>query len=208
VNDFVDECREEWKRLGVPDIVAGEMAAELVADLEEAAAEGATAEDVLGGAVDPRELAAAWAAERGVIASRAPDAGRRRRAVRLPAAIAALAVLAIAGAVLVIASASNERPHGLPVPLAEAGPQLLPGPRVTAENVVVSPDGIWVSAGDPPGVIFNVGTDGSGDGARIVGSVLLSVALGAILLVTLWWWLIVPERWRRGGDEPPAGHAY
>jgi hypothetical protein len=207
VSDFVDECRREWKRLGVPDTVAGEMAAELVADLEEAAAEGATAEDVLGGAVDPRALAAAWAAERGVIASRAPDAGRRRRAVRLPAAIAALAVLAIAGAVLVIASASNERPQGLPVPLAVAGSQLLPGPRLAAENVVVSPDGIWVSAGDPPGAIFNVGQDGSGDGARIVGSVLLSVALGAILLVTLWW-LVVPERWRRGGDEPPAGHAY
>jgi hypothetical protein len=207
VNDFVDECRREWKRLGVPDTVAAEMAAELVADLEEAAAEGATAEDVLGGAVDPRALAAAWAAERGVIASRAPNA-RRRLAVRLPAAIAALAVLAIAGAVLVIASASNERPQALPVPLADAGSQLLPGPRLAAENVVVSPDGIWVSAGDPPGVIFNVGTHGSGDGARIVGSVLLSVALGAILLVTLWWWLVVPERWRRGGDEPPAGHAY
>jgi hypothetical protein len=207
VNDFVDECRREWKRLGVPDAVAGEIAAELVADLEEAAAEGATAEDVLGGAADPRALAAAWAAERGVIASRAPNA-RRRRAVRLPAAIAALAVLAIAGAVLVLASASTERPQRLPDPLAVAGPQLLPGPRLAAENVVVSPDGIWVSAGDPPGVIFNVGTDGSGDDARLVGSVLLSVALGAILLVTLWWWLVVPERWRRGGDEPPAGHAY
>jgi hypothetical protein len=48
----------------------------------------------------------------------------------------------------------------------------------------------------------------SGDNARIVGSVLLSVALAAILLVTLSWWLVGPERWRRGGDEPPAGHAY
>jgi hypothetical protein len=36
VTEFVDECRSEWKRLGVPDAVANEMAADLAADLQEA----------------------------------------------------------------------------------------------------------------------------------------------------------------------------
>jgi len=45
---FVDDCRREWKRLRVSDAVANEMAAELTADLEEAASEGASPEDVLG----------------------------------------------------------------------------------------------------------------------------------------------------------------
>jgi hypothetical protein len=40
VSEFVDECRREWRRLGVPDPVANEMAADLTADLEEAEAEG------------------------------------------------------------------------------------------------------------------------------------------------------------------------
>ena len=68
MNKFVEECRHEWKRLGVPDAVANEMAADLEADLAEAEAEGASAEDVLGSAVfDARSFAASWAAERGVI---------------------------------------------------------------------------------------------------------------------------------------------
>lgn len=54
MNEFVEECRREWKRLRVPDAVAAEMAADLAADLEEAEAEGASAEEVLGGsAFDP-----------------------------------------------------------------------------------------------------------------------------------------------------------
>ncbi len=63
MNEFVDECRREWRRLGVPDPVANEMAADLTADLEEAEAEGGSPEDVLGNsAFDPRRFAAAWAA--------------------------------------------------------------------------------------------------------------------------------------------------
>jgi hypothetical protein len=41
VNEFVDECRREWKRLGVPDPVADELAGELRADLDEGESEGA-----------------------------------------------------------------------------------------------------------------------------------------------------------------------
>jgi len=69
VNDFVEECRREWRRLGVPDPIANEMAADLAADIEEAEAEGGSAEDVLGNSVfDPQRFAASWAGARGVTA--------------------------------------------------------------------------------------------------------------------------------------------
>jgi hypothetical protein len=90
VNEFVDECRREWRRLGVPDPIASEMAADLTADLEEAEAEGGSAEDVLGNsAFDPRRFAAAWAASRGVTGAPTPE----RPSLRQPA-------LAIAGAIV------------------------------------------------------------------------------------------------------------
>ncbi|MBV9410020.1 MAG: hypothetical protein JO148_00375 [Acidimicrobiia bacterium] len=73
MTEFVDACRQEWKRLGVPDAVANEMAADLEADLDEAKAEGVSAEEVLGsGAFDPRSFAAEWATERGVVPPPAP----------------------------------------------------------------------------------------------------------------------------------------
>jgi hypothetical protein len=69
VIEFVEECRREWKHLGVPDPIANEMAADLTADIEEAEAEGGSAEDVLGTSLfDPRRFAAAWAGARGVTA--------------------------------------------------------------------------------------------------------------------------------------------
>jgi hypothetical protein len=73
VIQFVEECRREWRRLGVPDPIANEMAADLTADIEEAEAEGGTAEDVLGTSLfDPRRFAAAWAGARGVTAPPPP----------------------------------------------------------------------------------------------------------------------------------------
>ena len=48
MHEFVEECRREWHRLGVPDPIANEMAADLAADIEEAESEGGSAEDVLG----------------------------------------------------------------------------------------------------------------------------------------------------------------
>jgi hypothetical protein len=57
VNEFIEECRREWRRIDVPDPIANEMAADLTADIEEAESEGGTAEDVLGNsAFDPRHL--------------------------------------------------------------------------------------------------------------------------------------------------------
>jgi uncharacterized membrane protein len=109
MNEFVEDCRREWKRLHVPDPVANEMAADLEADLEEAAAEGASAEDVLGsGAFDPRSFAASWAAARGVTQLTAESERQpARRATprwRLPV-LAALAGAAFVGLVLLVGAA-------------------------------------------------------------------------------------------------------
>jgi hypothetical protein len=203
VNDFVDRCRAEWRRLGVPDPVADEMAADLRADLEEAAAEGATPEDVLGsGAFDARAFAVAWATERGVVDQRLHGGGRRKLTAGLPAVIACLAVVGIVGAVLVIgASPSGDTTRELVRRPALAPREITVLPPPIATRTVISPDGrsIWVG---PAGTIFGVDTgDGSSDVARIVGSVLLAVALAAILLTTLLWWWRGSRRW-------PSGHAY
>jgi len=90
VSEFVEECRREWRRLGVPDPVANEMAADLTADLEEAEAEGGTAEDVLGNsAFDPRRFAGAWAVARGVTG---PPVSERQRSWWRPPIVIALSV--------------------------------------------------------------------------------------------------------------------
>jgi hypothetical protein len=100
---FVSECRQEWTRLSVRDGVANEMAAELAADLEEAAAEGAGAEEVLGqAAFDPRAFAAAWATERGVTR---PHHTRARPLLRPPMLVTVVALLVgLAGAGLAMLS--------------------------------------------------------------------------------------------------------
>jgi hypothetical protein len=77
MSEFVDQCREEWRRLGVSDPLADEMAADLSADLAEAEADGMSAQELLGAsAFDPAAFARSWATERGVIP---PPARRRRR---------------------------------------------------------------------------------------------------------------------------------
>jgi len=102
MSDFVEQCRREWKRLGVPDPLADEMAADLSVDLEEAAAEGVSTEELLGsGAFDPASFAASWAAERGVIPA-APDGPRGRRRPRVLVAFTALAALTLVVAALLL----------------------------------------------------------------------------------------------------------
>ncbi|HZT84509.1 MAG TPA: PASTA domain-containing protein [Gaiellaceae bacterium] len=75
---FVEECRKEWRRLGVPDLLAEEMATDLEADLAEAEADGVSATEMLGES-DPRRFAATWASERGLVSEPAPQKKRRRR---------------------------------------------------------------------------------------------------------------------------------
>src|SRR5438034_5032734 len=177
VNEFVAECRREWKRLGVPDPVADEMAADLAADLDEAEAEGASAETVLGsGAFDPRSFAAEWAAARGVI-DRPPPAreGLLRRA-RVPAATAVCALIAIVGAVLVVRD-SRSAPERFAV--APDGMPTLRAP-LPARIEVTPPDvlRVWV-APTVPG-------NSRASSARAIGSVLLIVGLaGVLFLATL-----------------------
>jgi hypothetical protein len=91
MSDFVEQCRQEWRRLGVPDPLAEEMAADLASDLTDAEAEGVSAEEFLGSSVfDPRSFAASWASERGVI----PEPPGRENARRRPLALVAFTTIA------------------------------------------------------------------------------------------------------------------
>ncbi len=114
--EFIEECRQEWKRLGVPDPIANEMAADLTADIEEAESEGGSAEDVLGTSLfDPRRFAAAWAGARGVTAPTFEPvsfepAGRERSRWYRP--VAAAAVTAGALLTLLVAAALVVGRHG------------------------------------------------------------------------------------------------
>ena len=202
MNDLVEECRREWKRLGVPDPVADEMAAELEADLEEAEAEGASAEEVLGrGAFDPRAFATAWAAERGVVQG-TPANGRGARRSRIVAGIGAFILIAVIGGALVVVGGSGQE-------------------RYSASNVAaLSPDGrqavVWVAALPPrerriavaaplpirvpapaPRIVA-VDADDSGVDTRTLGWVLLAVGLaGMVQLTMLWLWAGAGPRSRR-----------
>lgn len=190
MNELVEECRSEWKRLGVPDAVIDEMASELAADLAEAAAEGASAEEVLGaGAFDPGAFATAWAAERGVI-ERARFTARRRRRLLVLAAIAALTITTAMGAALVIfASPRASGPAAaIRVPAIFAGPT---APTMTAVRVPPpaafasprAPLAVWIQA-DGRGVLL---TQAKGPGVEInlVGSILLIVGIVGITVSML-----------------------
>ena len=195
MNDFVEQCRREWRRLRVPDSVADEMAADLAADLKEAEAEGASVEDVLGGgATDARSFAASWAAERAVIPPPRLLARLPRRALML-VAIAALTLVAAVGAALVIfaspdAAASETAirvPSELRGPRAPVGWPVsheAPSPAYTAAR---TPVGVWIQH-DGRGVLL-AQTDGPGVEISRVGSILLIVGLVGIVpsLVFLFW---------------------
>lgn len=103
MSDFVEQCRREWRRLGVPDPLAEEMATELASDLSEAEAEGVSAQEFLGrSAFDPPSFAATWAAERGIIPKQTSQATARRRPVFLTAFTGAAAIALIVAAALLL----------------------------------------------------------------------------------------------------------
>jgi hypothetical protein len=181
VNEFVQECRSEWKRLGVPDPVANEMAADLAADLAEAEAEGASAEDVLGsGVFDARAFATAWAAERGLIRQPPPSAQGVPRRARILVASGAFTLIAVIGAVLMILPSSSP-PERVALASARFGPAL---PVVLPPSKLRSPaPGTWLVW--PPAV----DTNDSGFDTRSAGSVLLALGLvGAVPLTLFWLW--------------------
>ena len=177
---FVDECRREWKRLGVPEAVADDMAAELEADLREAEAEGASAADVLGpGVLDPRSFAASWATERGVVSSRA---NRGRLPLALAAFVTVVAAVMIGASVAILTSSSDEL--AFPPP-----PNLVRGPA----PVLIQPptDGLWVI---DDGIVRTP----SDDDLDPVGWLLLGVGLVTLVPAGLLWLS------RRGGRAPVA----
>jgi hypothetical protein len=181
VNEFVQECRREWKRLRVPDPVADDMAAELTADLDEAAAEGGSPEEVLGRtASDPRSFAAAWAGERGLVPPQSLTARLRRRS-RLPMAIAALTIVAAVGAALVVFASPNAsaRVAELPLPQLSAYPTRAEAARQ-----------MWVSA-NARGRVWVTEADAQASGVDIhrVGSILWIAGIaGVILSLPLLFW--------------------
>jgi hypothetical protein len=89
---YVEECRREWKRLGVPDSLAEEMAAELEADLAEAEADGVSAAEMLGES-DPRRFATTWATERGLVSEPRPPKSHNHKWAWITACLVLLLVL-------------------------------------------------------------------------------------------------------------------
>lgn len=180
MNQFVDECRREWKRLRVPDLVADEMAVDLSADLEEAEVEGVSAVDLLGGAgAEPRSFAAAWAAERGVIPS-APLAARLQRSL-VPVAMAALTIVAAVGAALVIFASPHAAAHIATMPVPPLSPYPTKSEVATQAWVVAKAHGRFLVAFPP--------ARAGGVDIHRVGSILLIVGIvGVILSTPLLFW--------------------
>jgi len=133
MSDFVRRCRREWRRLGVPDALAEEMAADLTADLKEAEDEGVSAEEFLGNSVfDPRAFAASWATERGIIPAPTGQQNARRRPLLLVAFTAVAAVtLLVAGLLLLTGeptvSLAASTPAGAQAPVPPGASALPPG---------------------------------------------------------------------------------
>jgi hypothetical protein len=131
MSDFVEQCRREWRRLGVPDPLAEEMATELASDLSEAEAEGVSAEGLLGrSAFDPPSFAATWAAERGILPKQQPSQTTvRRRPLFLAAYTGAAAIALLVATTLLLTrepnltlATSGTRPHLLaPLPPGVGG---------------------------------------------------------------------------------------
>jgi hypothetical protein len=179
VNQFVEQCRQEWRRLHVPEPVASEMAADLAADLEEAEAEGVSPEEVLGrGAHDPRSFAAAWAAERGVGREPAPPA-REPKSPFVLAAVAGLVAIAVSGAAVAVLAS----PSVTPLEPRVFAPSTAERRVIVAPEGAVSPDGLWIARAE-------LRPDVSGVDARAMGVVLVVAGLvGAALVTLLWLWL-------------------
>jgi len=192
MTEFVEECRREWRRLGVPDPIANEMAADLTADIEEAEAEGGSAEDVLGTSLfDPRHFAAAWAGARGVTAPPAaqdPPAPERRPWYR-PFAVLALAAIGFAMALAAAALAVGRHGSAVAAPvrkiLLEPGSARVFGPGSSGP------------AFSYPGPSF---ADQGAGPVVLVALVLLVVGAVIVGLAVLYW-----SPWSRRGTRRPVG---
>lgn len=142
MSDFVEQCRAEWKRLGVPDSIAEEMAADLAVDIREAEADGISVEELLGrSASDPRAFAASWATERGVVETREDHPTGRRGRLALVAFTGLAAIALIVAALLLVTGEPT-------VALVTSGPAHAQFPGATAP-FVPPPGRVQASAAAP-----------------------------------------------------------
>jgi len=125
MSPFVEECRREWDRLGVPDLLADEMATELEADLAEAEADGVSAAEIVGES-DPRRFAATWASERGLVSEPAPP--KRRRRVWPWVVVAAVFLVLLLSWLALQTLGTSHASSGRPVQVRR--------PRITVPNVI------------------------------------------------------------------------
>jgi hypothetical protein len=194
VNDFVEQCRREWKRLRVPDAVADEMAADLAADLREAESDGISGAEVLGtGASDPRSFAAAWAAERAVIPPPRWTARAPRRVLLLAAVTALTVVTAVGAALVVFASPHASEPA---VAFHVIQPPANVPIRVRIDPPSVTGGAVWVAR---DGIAMRTPANDSRVEIHRAGSILLIAGIvGMILsmLFLLWSSLASPSRER------------
>lgn len=102
MSEFVDECRREWRRLGVPDSLANEMASDLDADLADANADGVALPEIVGDG-DPLRFARDWAVARGLVPEERSERPHLRTLWRLVAVAVAIVVLAAGLTALVLA---------------------------------------------------------------------------------------------------------
>ncbi|MGH9080819.1 MAG: hypothetical protein ACRDYE_12245 [Acidimicrobiales bacterium] len=180
MSTFVDACRKEWDRLGVPEGVANEMAADLEADLTEADTDGVSPEEVLGnGYFDPESFAALWATERGVVSDdlRGREVNRVRSWRLASASLASAAAVMLGLAILVGVRHSSVSVAGV----AFRRPLMPPVP-----SIFVAPHGI-----------LPVRQSGA---FVAIGLVLLLVGLVG-LAITLWFWRRSASRRRSGFDR-------
>jgi hypothetical protein len=160
VNQFIEECRREWRRLRVPKALADDMAAELETDLAEAAAEGISPAELVG--TDGRSFAQSWAGERGIRRS-------SRRSLVVLAVLALLVCLATVGATLAISAPRSSSP-------AEPITLVFPPPKGTVHGP------IRVKAN--PADVRYVSSTNEDDTIRTVGFILLVAGLGGAAVVT------------------------
>jgi hypothetical protein len=127
MSTYVEECRREWKRLGVPDLMADEMATDLEADLAEAQAEGVSAAEILGES-DPRRFAETWASERGLVPeAQPPKKSRKRFWIVLAIVVVVLAFFLGIGAVALLATPRVSTSG--PPPVQVSGIPVIPAKR-------------------------------------------------------------------------------
>jgi hypothetical protein len=168
------------------------MASDLTADIEEAEAEGGSAEDVLGNSVfDPRRFAASWAGARGVTAPPLPDRRPLRRAVPAIAVAAAVAVafFVLAALALLFGRRSASAAVSVRAMLRNPGPARVFGPD--GVGPVFRTLRIGPQFGGPTGWPF-----------ALLAVVILVAALVALGLVALYWSPWSP--WSRRGAQGTA----